>query len=274
MAYLTEQDIYDELGLCPPNSWESKTVKKVIIKVRGAIKRFLRYDFEYKYHCEYYPQRDYTGRYLTAVETISGAEMPGRITQATSEFIVQHIPVRSVTGLWVDDDAWSETKSPAFEASQLKVEGTDFWPNWNLSIMSGAEKVCEDGIIRSESQWPTFPGSIKICYWAGYTDAELRGESEYIDASPIWEALLDEASRRVKRTLMQRKNAAGNVDWTAGPIQSERLGDYSYTIGSGSSGSASSASEATMTYGNSHELLYTTREKLTSYVNYGFALSS
>ena len=104
------------------------------------------------------------------------------------------------------------------------TEGTDFWPNYDGADKDG-NKMCKDGIIKNIGSWPTTPGSVKLVYTAGYTDDELHGQGGVVDASPITFAVLSESLRRAKKALVWKKTNAG---YMAGPLVSEKLGDYSY----------------------------------------------
>jgi len=263
MAIVTEAEVWEELGLCPPTAQEVQATKTAIIKAQGAVKRMLRYDPELKTRTEYYPQRDYTGRNLSAWDEVEGGDQPYSYRQQTSELILQHIPVRMVWFLWIDEAGKSDSVAGAFADATLKVQGTDYWPNWDLR--STADQICHDGIIRSETAWPAFPGSVKVSYYAGYSPSELAGTSTFIDASPIWEATLNEAARRAKRTIMMQKKTG--VGFVAGNFASESLGDYSYSLG------ATARSDEAL-YGYLNDVLPSTREMLSEYINWGYPLAS
>jgi hypothetical protein len=81
-------------------------------------------------------------------------------------------------------------------------------------------------MLRSQGLWPINPGSVKITYYAGYKAAELRGQDTIIDASPIWEVVCNEMSRRFLTAKQKMKQQFAGF---AGPLMSEKMGDYSYT---------------------------------------------
>lgn len=223
----------------------------------GAVKRYLKYDPVYQQHTQYYPQMDMVRTFRESIWEISDTQAYERyISKASSsELQILHIPIRSITSLNIDYDGRAGTRSGSFGASTLKIEGTDFWPNYD-SVDSGGNKICMDGIIRSQGLWPDNAGSVKVVYYAGYKPAELRGQDTVINASPIWDVALAEVVRRVmKMQAMKKKGMAGFT----GPLTGETLGDYSYT--------ADSALLMRMLGGN--DLLPESQEKLSSFENYG-----
>jgi hypothetical protein len=124
--------------------------------------------------------------------------------------------------------------------------------------------------MRTTRGWPKYPGSIKISYYAGFTASELAGESTMIDASPIWEAMLNETARRVKRTLMNQKRTG--MGFIGGTITSERLGDYSYTLGA-TTGESNSTYGFTNTGVGSGDIMASTRDILADWINWGYPLA-
>ena len=100
-----------------------------------------------------------------------------------------------------------------------------------------------------------------MVYTAGYSSGEFHGTDTIVDAGGIWEAVLEEAVRRSRTAFIwSKKNAAG---FLAGPIVSEGLGDYNYSIDSSLSGKM---------FGSAWDLMGASKEKLQSFVNYGLEL--
>ena len=215
-----------EIGLSASATDEERAiVNSAIARATGNVKRHLMHDPTQASRIEFYPQADYdlmnrVGRWESDG---SNAIFRQLSDVSISELYVQHIPIRSVTNLWIDSDGRSGTRDDAFAAETLKVEGTDFWPNYDGEDSDG-NSICRDGIIRSYGGWPTTPGTVKLEYTAGYTAAELHGQDSVIDASPIVSVTIDEAVRMVRKAFLNRKSGAG---WLAGPLQSEKLGDLS-----------------------------------------------
>lgn len=196
----------------------------------GAVKRHLGYDPAQATHTEYYPQVDQGAVGRVGIWEVSDTQAYVRELAGSSSILLQikHLPIRSITSLHIDYDGRAGTRAGAFPASTLKVEGVDFWPNYDM-LDSASGKVCRDGIIRSEGAWPDIPGSVKIVYVAGYTEAELRGQDSVIDASPINEAVKDETQRRIMKVYSRIKNSKLGF---VGALASESLGSYSYSTNS------------------------------------------
>jgi len=209
---------------------ERAIVQDAMLSAEGAVKRFLHYDPARSERTEYYPRQDIAASIREGVWEASGDKaVLRRVAEAATNLLVlNHIPIRSITGLYIDYDGKAGSSSGAFAADTLKTEGSDYWANWDQVDADGS-RLCRDGILNSIGLWPTTPGTIKVVYTAGYSAAELRGTaSGVVNARPVFEALLEETCRRVRRTFaLQKKTGAG---WVAGGFTSERLGDYSYSI--------------------------------------------
>jgi len=88
-----------------------------------------------------------------------------------------------------------------------------------------------------------------------------------VDATPIGDAVLDEATRRAKNILMNLKKSG--VGFVAGAVVSEKLGDYSYTLGGQA---ASSVGTGGITSSSGEDLDPGTKSKLSDFVNYAWVL--
>ncbi len=266
MAIVLMHELLSELGLtCCATNQEQQILERAIKRAEGAIRRHLNYDPEQRSHTEYYPGLNFSQTSRQSVWEVDGNEaVLRRLSEiSTDELYVRHLPVRrsTVPQVFIDLDGRSGTTSGAFGTDTEKTEGTDFWPNYDL-VDSGGDEVCSDGIIRSYGRWPTTPGTVKIIYTAGYTSNELKGEDDVIDASAIWDATLYEATRIAKTAITQGKSS--RLGFLAGPLESERLGDYSYKIGGNS---------ASRLFGGLYSLTPQTKEMLNEFVNYGWRIA-
>jgi hypothetical protein len=256
------------LGLGASSTDEERAVVVLAMnQAEGAVRRYLGYDPVQTERTEYYPQSNFNHGSQTVWEANESSAYMRSVNEAwSSELQVQHIPIRAITAmdLRIDYDGRSGTKSGAFAASTQKVEGVDFWPNYQ-GVDAGGYKICRDGIIRSIGLWPTEAGSVQIKYTGGYSQDEFRGQVALVDASPIWEAVLSETVRRAKSVFLTKKDSVRG--WVSGPLQSESLGDYSYSLGGGTGNS-----NALFGLGSASDLSTDTKEKLASFINYGYAL--
>ena len=207
---------------------ERSAVDSALTEAEGAVRRFLGHDPVHAERTEYHPQQNFALNRPPSVWEVDGGQAVLRqlVESSTSELPLRHIPVRSIADLRIDHDGRSGARAGAFGVETLKTEGVDYWPNYDMLDSSG-NKVCRDGILRSSGGWPTAPGTISVKYTAGYTQEELHGQDEVLDASPILQAVVEEACCRVRRALAvhAKKTGAG----FAGPFKSEKLGDYAYT---------------------------------------------
>lgn len=226
--------------------------------------RFLRFDPVQKSHTVYLPNMDFARQSRDYVWEVNDNEAYiRRLAEAsTDELQLQHLPVRSITSLFVDYDARSGTRSGSFAASTQWTEGTDFWPNHDL-VDSDGNKVCRDGVLKSEGRWPNLPGSVKVTYVAGYTDAELHGTDAKLNARPIASVVLNESIRKMNQIYAWMKKTRGG--FATGPFTSENLGDYSY-----SQDSALLQSYLKSLAGLTAE----SQDKLGEFVNWGWDLAS
>lgn len=266
-AIIDESLVLLELGLSGSATDEEKAMVTLgVRRAEGAVKRYLRYDPAQRVRTEFYPREDAdsNGSRAQIWEADSDEAYVRRLASASSDQLqLSHLPVRqkdtagaNAIDLRIDYDGRFGTRSGSFAAPTQQTEGTDFWPVYDLLDSSGYG-VCSDGILRSEGRWPGTPGAVKVTYLAGYTAAELNGQDAKLDASPITGAVLTESARIIKRALVvYKKGRAGHV---AGPLISERLGDYSYQLG---------GAAATTLFGGTWDLLPETVERLRDYVNF------
>jgi hypothetical protein len=252
------------LGLSAAATEEERAViQGAIVRAEGAVKRFLGYDPVQRSRTEFYPRRNLSlGRGDYIWETTTTQAYIRQVSDAsTSELQVQHVPIREVPAidLRIDYDGRSGTRVGSFAAETLQVEGQDYWPNYE-QLDGDGNGVCLDGIVRSVGLWPLVAGTVRIVYTAGYSNDELHGQDDVLDAGPIAEAVINEAKRRVEGAFVRMKKTVG---WVAGPFSSESLGDYSYSIDS---------SLASKLYGDSKDLTDQSRMALESFVNYGWRM--
>lgn len=254
-----------ELGLSDSVTDEERAIADVAItKAEGAVIRHLQYDPVKRERTEYYPRMDFLSRGGAGIwETGEGIAFFRRQAEAvTDELQVQHLPIRSITSLFVDFDGRFGARAGAFSSGTELNEGDDFWPVYDGNDDEG-DRFCRDGIIRSQGTWPSIAGSVKIIYEAGYSLEELHGQKTILNASPIAEAILSEAARKAQQIFVRKKQ--GRVGFVPGVLTSEKLGDYSYTI---------DASLAKSLFGSMWTLTPETIQALNDFVNMGVGIAS
>ncbi len=217
-----------QLGLSATCTETERALVLMALKAAtNAVVRHLKYDPTYGSRTEYYPQNDFGRQGREAVWEVNDTTAFLRYLSeaSTNELQVKNLPIRTITTIHMDYDGRNGSRVGSFGSETLKVEGTDYWPNYD-GVDSNGAKICLDGIIRSQGTWPDTAGSVKIVYVSGYTDTELHGQDSVINAGPIAEAVIDEAVRRMLKINSRKKNRlAGFV----GPLTGETIGDYSWT---------------------------------------------
>ncbi len=257
-------EILFELGLSATVTEEQRGMALgAIVGAEASVRRFLGYDPLLASRVEYHPSQPFQAQISRGIwEVMEQRAVMRQVSEAaTNELQLQHLPVRGtpLVVVRVDYDGRSESRAGSFPTESEKVIGQDFWPNYDCVDASGV-KVCRDGVLRTIGLWPTTAGTVKITYTAGYTPDELRGSDPIVNGAPIWEATKEEAVRRARRIAAQKY---GRVGLPAGVFTSENLGSYSYTM--------DSATVARLFGG---DLLPESKERLSSFVNYGWHLGS
>lgn len=279
---LTEGPIFDQLGIVEADATalEQQTVTSALLWAERAVIRYLRYDPVRRTRTEYYPQMDLRMNGNTnAIWEASNEQAYLRSAGRTDELQLKHLPLRSITSLHVDYDGRFSKRSGSFSEDTLKTEGDYYWGRYDQQDDAGV-LICRDGILLSYGGWPATPGSIQIVYVAGYSQDEFTGNTVYVDAVPIYEAVVFEAARKAKQLLLLSKSGGSSgsgggsgTGWSAGAVSSERLGDYSYTLSSTSGGNSSGGGGGNGgLYDGVVDIAAESMERLADYVNIGYAL--
>lgn len=202
------------------------TLNLVQPKANSAIKDALGYNPETLRATEYYPRAEAMVKAASARYEIAGSRAVLVSTANTDYLQLARLPVRTVHALYVDSDGRFGQRGGAFGAGTELTAGTDFY------LETEQDGLCHSGCLIATTGWPVTPGSIKVDYTAGYTADEFTGRaSSGIDAGGIHEAVLITAVQAFHQLKAKQKTRAGFVP---GPIISERMGDYSYTLDSAS----------------------------------------
>jgi len=214
----------------------------------GAVRKYLGYDPEQKSHTERLPRQLKSGGpgfYANDVVDIVGSTAVWKSSVGGDTLQLTHIPLRAITTVHVDTSARFGDASGAFPDSTLWTQGDDYWVEWE------DEHLCLGGMLYSYANWPFETGTIKVVYTGGYSAAELAGNqsandsaggvytNESIDATGIAHAVLVTIAHAIHTWQQLKKDS--RVGFVPGTIQSERLGDYSYTLGPGSANIAGAA---------------------------------
>lgn len=213
---------------------DDRAIIQIIHRLAEArMKGYLGYDPEQKtYTNHYYPRvMGPVGYPFNAVWDVNSAHTHARLeytSQHATTLQLQHLPVRTISDLRVDSNGRFGTGPSAFGSGTEWTQGEDFWPEYNES------ELCRSGILQSAGAWPVEPGSIRITYVAGFTRNELDGNlattSDKVDASAIPGGVLKTVMIAYHKFQANRKPSASRIG-PGGAFKSERLQDYSYTLG-------------------------------------------
>jgi hypothetical protein len=235
---LTAAEARVSLGLFSSISDLDRALLETLMpKVDAAIIEHLQYDPQYFADTdgEYYPrnwQREAASEGLWEV-TATRAVYAGRGRNDTIQ--AQRIPIRSIEEVRIDFTGGFGQRPNTFGDDKIRLAGIDYWHDL-LSPYFNAT-----GHIFAFAGWPVQPGSVLIKYTAGYTKRELSGQAirtendpetsragSGFNASGIKEAAELTLVKAFRQRKLLGKQATGG--FTAGPITSERLGDYSYSV--------------------------------------------
>ena len=264
---VTEAELRVVLGLTASISAQERAWLALAHReAESKVKKFIGYDPEQRTATEYYPRRLASEISTASRWDVNEAHTAARLQRLSGTsnrtLQLQRLPVRKIVTLHEDSNGRFNKGTSPFPASSLLTEGEDYWGEWDEN------NLCLSGLLINTGAWAATPGSIKVNYVAGYSPNELAGTADSastspytnvgVDAGDISAAVKSEALRRFKTYAVQGKHATAG--WVAGTITSEKLGDYSYTLGGASSLLTSLASGLTSE----------SEAGLESYVNWGF----
>lgn len=232
-------------------------IATIIPEACSRVKEFIHYDPEQRVWTELYPRADILGGWgyeganqwdinpagTRAIETTEGF--------GHTSLQLQHLPIRSVTAVHVDESGNWGQGTASFASDTLWVFGEDYWIEFTQPYPRGvgetaySKGLCKTGCLMAYGSWPTLAGSVRVQYRAGYSPIELLGRAEAdataadgtitqagVDASPIKRAARMTAVKAFHTWEAMRKKA--RVGFVPGNLKSESAGEYSYSVdGSG-----------------------------------------
>jgi hypothetical protein len=128
--------------------------------------------------------------------------------------------VRSVTEVREDHGARFGQGASDFPSGSVLTSGEDYFLELESTGMGKGGRL-----IRRNRDWSSQPGTIRITYVCGFTDAELNGDYSYVKL-----ALLEDLQIKFNVARSQRSSGGG-------PVKKETwVGDYAveYAVSSGS----------------------------------------
>lgn len=274
-----ESDLRFALGLQNPNDMDKGRLLMARQVADTIVAAHIGYNPEQHERTEFYPKYANTpsatqGGGTTGTWDTNGVRAIFRPdNQGPVELQLARLPVRSIASIYEDSDGRFGQQSGSFAPATLIQPGQDYWIEWEI------EGFSESGLIHRIGRWLPEPGSIKITYRAGYSRAELDGQAEAssvsdtgeittagVNAYNIKHAANLIALKAFKTFAIQGHQA--RAGFVAGVLTSEKLGDYSYQIGSGGGAGSGGAGLVSMQVDIPPEAAMA----LQRYVNYGIAL--
>ena len=154
---------------------------------------------------------------------------------------LERLPLREVEELYVDPSARHGQQAGDFGAGTEYTAGEDYHADWDN------DWYCRSGQLIAVGSWPSLAGTVKAVYRAGYSPAEFMGPAsstreesdgatlttQGVDASPIKSACLIACMAKYMTLKTYSLDATSGLH-LPGPLSSEHLGSYSYSLASGS----------------------------------------
>lgn len=249
---ITEAELRASLGLTPTiTAAQNARIVLAMSACHASVKKFLRYEPE---------QKSYSNQLYPRAEVNDASELDGMWDVDSSRrravwqsrygvfsFLqLEHLPVRQVTSVNVDPSAKFAQQSGDFGGGTSWTQGVEWMVEWDqVANAAGTIGISRTGNLIATGAWPVGTGTVKVSYTAGYSPAEFAGQAMAtnlddggkitmagVDASQIKQATLLEGMRYYHAFKAMSLNQLTGTH-VAGPLQSERLGDYSYSLASG-----------------------------------------
>jgi len=222
MSIVDLSEVLLELGIADSPTVEEKAIATLAIsKAEKLVKNFLGYDPVYSQRMEFYCFGGISEDKINwEVNTVFISNRnAGNVLQ------LRRLPVRGYPSI----DLRIDLIGGVFGENCILEEGKSWVVDYN-GVDSKGRRFSDSGILYYlRGNWPTFPYGIGVSYYGGYKPEELRGRLDSgLDGTSIWSACLMESVRLAKLVLSKKKNEIlGHI---SGVVNSERLGDYSYSL--------------------------------------------
>jgi len=240
----SEAEARVHLGLMTSITDQERAMLNLILpEAEGAVISHLGYDPVQRIETEYYPRQDPSGG-IGVVGSAWDVDSNHRRAELYGvrgrspifpSLQLERLPVRAVTDLRIDYDGRFGQQDGSFGTASQKTAGSDYWVEFDKP------SFCPTGCLFANFQWPMEPGTVRVTYRAGYSPDELAGRASAtatasdgtittarVNASPIKRAVLLTVTTAMQKWAALKKGTSG---WKPGGLSSEKLGDYSYTVG-------------------------------------------
>jgi len=245
MTLASEAEARAALGLMTSITDEERTILNMLLpRAEASICDHIGYDPVQREDTEFYPRSDAAGGYGGVGRGVWDVDSSHRSAQlypvggpATMfpTLQLERLPIRAITDVWVDYEGRYGSGDDAFNSGTKLTEGSDYWAEYDRP------QYAPTGCIFRRTAWPIEPGTVKVTYRAGYSPDELAGRARAtataadgtitvarVNASALKAACLANLTAAMQKWAALKKSATG---WKPGGLSSEKLGDYSYTVG-------------------------------------------
>jgi hypothetical protein len=201
----------------------------------AAVRKFLRFDPMQRQRVEYYPilsnaQHTTRGDY-SQWDSRNGKAVITDYSGVGGDIItLKHTPVADDNTLEVREnyDARAGQNSGSFGSTTVLTQGTQYWLDTDETTgfsLSGS-------LVRVGGNWPRDPRSVKVTYNGGFTRDQIDGnDPDFVcpaaAAIKLGAIITHIAVYRSFKLLGKQGDSVGLV---AGPITSESIDGYSYSI--------------------------------------------
>jgi hypothetical protein len=250
---ITEAEVRVILGLASTITDQERALLTMVIPAAcGKIAQHLGYDPEQGVQTELQPRLEISGGpamqgpntdydYISNTSNTRAVLRPYASQGRTLQ--LNRLPVRAVTSLYLNQAAYAGQAADPFPSTCLMTQGSDYWIEFDEPLASDAKKgISRSGCLFSQGIWPVTPHCVRVTYRAGYSPTELQGRATAdevasdgtitqagVNASGILRAALLIAVKQFHQWSVYAKKSI--IGFQPGPIQSESLGDYSYSQG-------------------------------------------
>lgn len=223
MAIASLDSIKTYLGLKVGSTDNTTSAQAAVLTIlhsaaERAIKDYLQQDIEQATYTELLPNKDHFRGEQDLSNFYKQGNLAVRYPISGQNKILQlkHLPVvEDSLQVWEDPGAYASQASGAFSAATLLAKGTDYYLDLDDTGLSRSGQLIRVG------NWSAERRTIKVTYKGGWTSAQ-------IGSGGIAEGIRLAAILTVAKAFRQQEIIAKRDK--AGPVISESIGKYSYTL--------------------------------------------
>lgn len=226
MAIASNDDVFAYLGESTPTAAQIALLTLLKPMAESAVKTWVGYAIEQTTFTHFLPEVDTREGRIESLDATTDRVF-FEATDGTERLYLPERPLRSITSLYEDAAAYAGQGASDFAAATLLTAGTDFYIDYTTSGVSWSGLV-----VKIAGTWPSRRRTVKVTYSAGLSAAELAGTTSVSGPNGVGVGQLKLAAIIASAiAFRQHSSVAAGVGGGVGPVQSERLADYSVTYG-------------------------------------------